>query len=224
MRGSIPQRDRSCDYLGSFAARTSTRWIAGASANRSEACAISAAAIGPAKCACRPDSSGNASKMPNVDGPIRRANHAVVAGSACASGRPPRRNVSTAASLPGLAFNRTYKATVTMNSSVVSLFEAHLPVADLDTAIAFYQNVVRLRLAYVTPERQAAFLWIGQPGNAMLGLWAAGASPQRTTLHIAFRASVEDVAAAPLALRTAGTTPLDFDGQPTDEPVVIAWM
>jgi len=58
----------------------------------------------------------------------------------------------------------------------------------------------------------------------MLGLWAAGAGPQRITLHIAFRASVDEVVAAPLALRTAGTTPLDFDGQPTDEPVVIAWM
>jgi lactoylglutathione lyase len=111
-----------------------------------------------------------------------------------------------------------------MNSSIASLFEAHLPVADLDKAIGFYQNVVGLRLAHVTPERHAAFLWIGPPGNAMLGLWTAGASPQRTTLHIAFRASVDDVVAAPLALRAAGTTPLDFDGQPTDEPIVIAWM
>jgi lactoylglutathione lyase len=111
-----------------------------------------------------------------------------------------------------------------MNSSIASLFEAHLPVADLDKAIGFYQNVVGLRLAHVMPERHAAFLWIGPPGNAMLGLWTAGASPQRTTLHIAFRASVDDVVAAPLALRAAGTTPLDFDGQPTDEPIVIAWM
>jgi lactoylglutathione lyase len=111
-----------------------------------------------------------------------------------------------------------------MISSVKSLFEAHLQVADLDRAIAFYRDVVQLRLAHVALERHAAFLWIGQPGNAMLGLWAAGASPQRTTLHIAFRASLDDVVAAPLALRTAGTMPLDFDGHPTDEPVVIAWM
>jgi lactoylglutathione lyase len=25
-------------------------------------------------------------------------------------------------------------------------------------------------------------------------------------------------------LRSAGITPLDFDGQPTDQPVVLAWM
>jgi len=35
---------------------------------------------------------------------------------------------------------------------------------------------------------------------------------------------VDDVLAAPQALRSAGVTPRDFDGQPTDEPVVIGWM
>ncbi len=44
------------------------------------------------------------------------------------------------------------------------------------------------------------------------------------TLHIAFRASLADVVAAPGALRSAGITPLDFDGHPTDEPVILAWM
>jgi lactoylglutathione lyase len=43
-------------------------------------------------------------------------------------------------------------------------------------------------------------------------------------LHIAFRASLADVLDAPRALRSAGITPLDFDGRPTDEPVVFAWM
>ena len=39
-----------------------------------DALAISAAAIGPAKCALRPASSAKASKMPNVAGPNRSAN------------------------------------------------------------------------------------------------------------------------------------------------------
>ena len=30
--------------------------------------------------------------------------------------------------------------------------------------------------------------------------------------------------AAPMALRAAGITPLDVDGRPTDQPVVLAWM
>jgi lactoylglutathione lyase len=104
------------------------------------------------------------------------------------------------------------------------LFEAHLTVADLDTSIAFYRSVVGLQLAYVTANRQAAFFWIGGTGNTMLGLWVAGAGPQKMTMHIAFAASQEDVVAAPRALRSARITPLDFDGQPTDEPVVLGWM
>ncbi|HEX2455560.1 MAG TPA: VOC family protein [Vicinamibacterales bacterium] len=107
---------------------------------------------------------------------------------------------------------------------VDSLFEAHLTVSDLDRAIAFYRDVVGLRLAHVVSARQAAFFWIGAEGNAMLGLWGTGSGPQRMALHIAFRASLADVLDAPRALRSAGITPLDFDGRPTDEPVVFAWM
>jgi lactoylglutathione lyase len=58
----------------------------------------------------------------------------------------------------------------------------------------------------------------------MLGLWAAGSAPQKTTTHVAFVASRDDVVAAPRALQSAGITPVDFDGRPTDEPVVLAWM
>ena len=43
-------------------------------------------------------------------------------------------------------------------------------------------------------------------------------------MHIAFAASLEEVVASPRALRSAGVMPLDFDGQPTDEPVVLGWM
>jgi lactoylglutathione lyase len=81
-----------------------------------------------------------------------------------------------------------------------------------------------MQLAHLTPNRQAAFFWIGGPGNTMLGLWVAGLAPQKMTTHVAFAASLEDVVSAPRVLRSAGITPLDFDGQPTDEPVVIAWM
>jgi lactoylglutathione lyase len=107
---------------------------------------------------------------------------------------------------------------------VENLFEAHLTVTDLDRAIEFYRDVLGLRLAHVVSERQAAFFWVGPAGNAMLGLWGAGSGPQKMALHTAFRASLADVVAAPSKLRSAGITPLDFDGQPTDQPVVFAWM
>jgi lactoylglutathione lyase len=106
---------------------------------------------------------------------------------------------------------------------VHDLFEAHMTVAEVDTAIAFYRDAVGLRLAHVDPARQVAFFWIGDAGNAMLGLWGS-AGPQKLTSHIAFRASLADVVAAPHHLRAAGITPLDFDGQPTEQPIVFAWM
>jgi lactoylglutathione lyase len=111
-----------------------------------------------------------------------------------------------------------------MITAVRSLFEAHLAVADLGKSIAFYRDVVGLKLAHVTAARQAAFFWVGSPGQAMLGLWSAGSAPQKTTTHIAFGATLEDVVAAPRALRSLGVTPLNFEEQPTDEPVVLAWM
>jgi lactoylglutathione lyase len=111
-----------------------------------------------------------------------------------------------------------------MTTAAARLFEAHLTVADLDTSIAFYRDVVSLELAYVTPGSQAAFFWIGGRGHSMLGLWIAGSAPQKVTVHVAFAVSLEDVVGAPRALRSAGITPLDFDGRPAEDPVVLAWM
>ena len=58
----------------------------------------------------------------------------------------------------------------------------------------------------------------------MLGLWEVGAGPQRLSLHIAFRAELPHLLDAPARLRAANVVPLDFWGQPTDEPVVLGWM
>lgn len=109
-------------------------------------------------------------------------------------------------------------------AAVDRLFEAHLIVANLDTSIAFYRDRLGFELAHVMPARRAAVFWIGSRGNSMLGLWQAGAGPQKTTTHIAFAAAADDVIAAPARLQSAGIVALDFDGQPTDEPVVLAWM
>jgi lactoylglutathione lyase len=104
----------------------------------------------------------------------------------------------------------------------VSLFEAHLAVTNLDASVAFYRDVLGLELAHRTTD--VALLWIGLRGRAMLGIWAAGSAPQKTTNHIAFRATLDDVLAAPAALRDAGITPLDFAGAATYAPVVLGWM
>jgi lactoylglutathione lyase len=112
---------------------------------------------------------------------------------------------------------------MTSLAAVDRLFEAHLIVANLDVSIAFYRDRLGLELAHLIPA-QAAFFWIGSRGNSMLGLWQAGAGPQKTTSHIAFAAAADDVIAAPGRLRSAGIVALDFNGQPTDDAVVLAWM
>ena len=104
------------------------------------------------------------------------------------------------------------------------LFETHLTVSDLSRSVAFYRDVVGLTLAYEIPERGAAFLWIGAPGDAMLGLWSLGSSPIGLSLHVAFKASLEDVTAACDGLRSQGVTPLSFFATETTEPSVIGWM
>jgi lactoylglutathione lyase len=104
------------------------------------------------------------------------------------------------------------------------LFETHLTVADLGRSMAFYGGALGLDLAASFPDRGIAFYWLGGRGNAMLGLWASGGGPQRMTLHLAFRVDLAGVLNAPTRLRAAGIAPLDFDSQPADEPVVLAWM
>ena len=108
---------------------------------------------------------------------------------------------------------------------IAGLFEAHLTVSDLDRSIAFYRDVLGLELAHTVLERHAAFLWIGGPGAAMLGLWSIHSSPLFMRLHVAFQVALPQIEAAVPALRAAGITPRSGGGGPEiSEPVVIAWM
>ena len=104
------------------------------------------------------------------------------------------------------------------------LFETHLTVGDLPRAMAFYGDVLGLEIARLFPERKIAFYWIGERGNSMLGLWEAQARSKPQNLHIAFRVSTADMLKAYESLRAAGVVPLDFERNPTTEPVVLAWM
>jgi lactoylglutathione lyase len=110
------------------------------------------------------------------------------------------------------------------HTGVRGLFETHLTVSDVQRAVAFYRDVVGLAVAHEVPERGAAFLWIGAPGQAMLGLWSLGSTPIGLSLHVAFTASLPDVMDACARLRSRGLTPLSFFGAETTEPSVIGWM
>jgi len=105
-----------------------------------------------------------------------------------------------------------------------NLFESHLTVADLPRSMSFYGDVLGLELAQVFSERKVAFYWIGPKRNSMLGIWEVGSSPQKIMLHVAFSVSLQDLLDAPARLKAANIIPRDFDGNATEEPVVLAWM
>lgn len=88
----------------------------------------------------------------------------------------------------------------------------------------FYGDMLGLELASEFPERKVAFYWMGGRGRSMLGIWEAGGGPQRLILHSVFTVRLEDLLEAPQRLRAANISPLDFSGNPTEEPVVLAWM
>lgn len=108
--------------------------------------------------------------------------------------------------------------------ATLGVFESHLNVADLERSMTFYGGTLGLELAHVERRRRIAFYWIGGPGKSMLGLWEARTSPLRGIGHTAFTVELKEMLAAPARLRATGIAPLDFNGNPADEPVVLAWM
>jgi lactoylglutathione lyase len=106
---------------------------------------------------------------------------------------------------------------------VHDLFESHLTVTNLERSITFFGKTLGLEMAEVFWDRRVAFYWIGGRGNSMLGLWEVGTGPQRMS-HLAFRVDLKDLLDAPARLQSANVIPLDFQGKPTREPMVFAWM
>jgi len=106
---------------------------------------------------------------------------------------------------------------------ILGLFEAHLPVLDLERSLSFYIDVVGLTLGTKEDGRRIAFCFSGGWNHTMVGLWekpAAEVQPQ----HVAFSVSLEDLPKAIDRLKTAGVQPLNFFQQATDVPTVLAWM
>ena len=54
---------------------------------------------------------------------------------------------------------------------IKGLYETHLFVEDLERSIEFYDKVLGLKQCHYEAERRAAFFWIGNDKQSMLGLW-----------------------------------------------------
>lgn len=107
---------------------------------------------------------------------------------------------------------------------ITGLYETHVPVADLTRAQRFYQDTLGLALARELPARKVAFYWVGNPQEAMLGLWETGSAPLGMRLHFAFRMQAKAILQLPRRLDSSGIQPLGFHGEPVREPIVIGWM
>src|SRR5258708_4349582 len=111
-----------------------------------------------------------------------------------------------------------------MTTSLSGIFEAHLSVTNLDLAIVFYRDTVGLQLAHTSTLPRAAFFWVGSAGKSMLGLWEGGPLPFHKIRPTAFEVALADLHEAPARLAKAGVVARDFDGLPSNDPVVLAWM
>ena len=110
---------------------------------------------------------------------------------------------------------------VTMNEHVpiCGLFETHLTVSYLQQSIAFYRDIVGLRLALEVSESNATFFWIGDHSSysssrrSMLGLWSIGTSPICLNLHVAF-----EVVSNQRSFKCSKTTE-----KSRDNPAIFLW-
>ncbi|KIL40922.1 hypothetical protein SD70_10915 [Gordoniibacillus kamchatkensis] len=103
---------------------------------------------------------------------------------------------------------------------IAGLYEAHLPVGDLERAIRFYE-ALGLELAHRTDGR--AFFWI-EKGKSWLGLWVAEQVnvPYHVSIrHVAFRIELENMEKAKTWLRGRNVEIVDFyDFKPHQQPLV----
>ncbi len=106
---------------------------------------------------------------------------------------------------------------------IKGLYEAHLPVRDLQRSIVFYENI-GLELAYKYDD--VAFLWI-VPNKSWIGLWQTEISKDRSPAsfpghgrHIAFQVDFEDIKQASLWLAEKGITLRSHGGLEPLEPIV----
>lgn len=107
---------------------------------------------------------------------------------------------------------------------IQGLFETHIKVANLERSMEFYGGVLGLTLGRYEEERRVAFYWLGQWGEAMLGVWEQTDSPVQRQ-HYAFRSSIEDVMNRSVAyLRERNLPSHNFLDDGTERPMVFGWM
>ncbi|GIO83236.1 extradiol dioxygenase [Paenibacillus faecis] len=102
---------------------------------------------------------------------------------------------------------------------ILGLYEAHLPVSNLQKSIEFYSNL-GLELAW--KDEDTAFFWI-EKEKSWIGLWQGEehkTSYHPSLRHIAFRVSYEDLKDSLNWLRSIHVAPVPFGKRDSIDPFV----
>jgi lactoylglutathione lyase len=110
-----------------------------------------------------------------------------------------------------------------MQAMIKRIFETHIQVRNLERAMAFYENVLGLRLGTLDRTRRIAFYWVGGPNVSMLGLWEKP-SGDFATRHYAFEIDAADMDRAMKLLADHDLPAYNFLNNGTANPMVFAWM
>ncbi|MFD2442574.1 VOC family protein [Bacillus sp. CGMCC 1.16607] len=104
---------------------------------------------------------------------------------------------------------------------IKGLYEAHLPVSDMNASIKFYE---KLGLTIANKGETVSFMWI-EKGKSWIGLWESKEvhTPYHPSLrHIAFHVDLEDMIAANEWLKSKNISVReDFGFKPERQPLVL---
>ncbi|MED1802265.1 VOC family protein [Brevibacillus porteri] len=106
---------------------------------------------------------------------------------------------------------------------IKGLYEAHLPVKNLEVSIEFY---TRLGLKFAWRDDETAFFWI-EEGKSWLGLWEGKEhqTPYHPSLrHIAFQVSYDDLKQSLQWLESIQVKAVPFGRRNSVEPFVRPYL
>lgn len=106
---------------------------------------------------------------------------------------------------------------------ITLLYETHIQVSNLESAVEFCTQVLGLELANCDEMRPIVFLWIGKDKGVMLGMWEHKGNLE--TRHFAFTADKDDILnRATDFLKNKNLKPYNFLKNGLDNPMVFACM
>jgi catechol 2,3-dioxygenase-like lactoylglutathione lyase family enzyme len=107
---------------------------------------------------------------------------------------------------------------------IKGLYETHLYVENLENSIEFYSKILGLKQCHFEAERRAAFFWIGEDKQAMLGLWEKP-KDEIDVRHFAFECDAEWILNESVEfLKSHDLNYWNFLQEHNDKPMVFCWM